>query len=69
MHSLYDLSVPVFTRGLRNLDHLLAKAAASGVDEQTLIEARLVPDMLPFARQGQNACDTAKLAVTRLAQA
>ena len=68
MPSLYDMTVPVFTRTLGNLDHLLVKAAASGVDEATLIEARLAPDMLPLTRQVQIACDTAKLAVTRLAQ-
>ena len=68
MPSLYDITVPVFTRSLRNLDHLLAKAVDSGVDEGVLIAARLAPDMLPFPRQVQIACDTAKLAVTRLAQ-
>lgn len=69
MPSLYKITVPVFTRALRNLDHLLAKAADAGMDEQSLLEARLAPDMLPFTRQVQIACDTAKLAVTRLAQA
>ena len=67
MPSLYDISVPMFTCSLRNLDHLLGKAVASGVDEQALIEARLAPDMLPLPRQVQIACDTAKLAVTRIA--
>lgn len=69
MPSLYDVTVPVFVRALRNLDHLLDKAAASGLDEQELMEARLASDMLPFPRQVQIACDTAKLAVTRIAQA
>lgn len=69
MPSLYDITVPVFTRALRNLDHILAKAAESGLDEQTLLEARLAPDMLPLPKQVQIACDTAKLAVTRIAQA
>lgn len=68
MPSLYEITVPVFTRGLRNLDHLLAKAADSGIDEAALVEARLAPDMLPLPRQVQIACDSAKLAVTRLAQ-
>ena len=68
MPSLYEMTVPVFTRSLRNLDHLLTKAANSGVDEQVLIEARLAPDMLPLPRQVQIACDTAKLAITRIAQ-
>ena len=69
MPSLYEITVPVFTRALRNLDHLLAKAAESGLEEQSLLEARLAPDMLPLTKQVQIACDTAKLAVTRIAQA
>lgn len=69
MPSLYEITVPVFTRMLGNLDHLLAKAAESGVDEQSLLDARLAPDMLPLTKQIQIACDTAKLAVTRIAQA
>jgi hypothetical protein len=69
MPSLYAFTVPLFTRSLRNLDHLLAKAAASGIDEQALLNARLAPDMLPLPKQVQIACDTAKLAVMRIAQA
>lgn len=69
MPSLYEITVPVFARTLRNLDHILSRAMESGVDERVLIEARLAPDMLPLPRQVQIACDTAKLAVTRLAQA
>jgi hypothetical protein len=69
MPSLYEITVPVFVRALRNLDHLLAKAAGSGLDEQGLLDARLAPDMLPLTKQVQIACDTAKLAVTRIAQA
>jgi hypothetical protein len=68
MPSLYEITVPMFARALRNLDHLLTKAAASGLDEQSLIEARLAPDMLALPKQVQIACDTAKLAVMRLAQ-
>ena len=68
MADLYDISVPVFLRGLRNLDHVLAKAVESGIAEATLIEARLIADMFPFPRQVQIACDIAKLAVMRLAQ-
>ena len=69
MPSLYEITVPVFARTLRNLDHILAKAAESGLDESELMAARLAPDMLPLPRQVQIACDSAKLAVTRLAQA
>jgi hypothetical protein len=69
MPSLYAMTVPVMIQKLHALDHLLAKAAASGVDEKALIEARLAPDMFPFSRQVQIACDTAKLLVMRVAQA
>lgn len=69
MPSLYEITVPVFIRALTNLDHLLAKAAESGLDQQSLLDARLAPDMLPLTKQVQIACDTAKLAVTRIAQA
>jgi len=68
MPSLYEITVPIFTRALRNLDHLLVKASASGITEQDLLGARLAPDMLPLTKQVQIACDTAKLAVTRVAQ-
>ena len=68
MPSLYEITVPVFTRTLRNLDHILSRAAESGIDEQSLIEARLAPEMLPLPKQVQIACDAAKLAVTRIAQ-
>lgn len=68
MPSLYEITVPVFVHKLGNLDHLLAKAIDSGIDAQELFDARLAPDMLPLSRQVQITCDTAKLAVTRLAQ-
>ncbi|MFS0771164.1 DUF1993 family protein [Sphingomonas sp. 1P08PE] len=45
-----------------------AAASASGVSEQDLLGARLAPHMLPLTEQVQNACDTAKLAVTCVAQ-
>jgi hypothetical protein len=68
MPSLYAITIPVFVRGLGHLDHLLAKAVASGIDEATLIEARIAEDMFPLPRQVQIACDTAKLAAMRLGQ-
>ncbi|KUR75130.1 DUF1993 domain-containing protein [Novosphingobium sp. FSW06-99] len=68
MADLYDITVPVFLQKLGVLDHLLAKAIASGIDDRELVDARLAPDMLPLSRQVQIACDTAKLLVTRLAQ-
>ena len=69
MPTLYDLTIPVFARGLANLDHLLAKAEGSGIGEKYLLEARLAADMFPLARQVQIACDTAKFAAIRVGQA
>ncbi|CAN5288033.1 DUF1993 family protein [soil metagenome] len=66
MPSLYTVSVPIFVRGLNNLDHLLAKAITCGIDEHALVDARLIADMLPLTRQVQIACDTAKFAAMRV---
>jgi hypothetical protein len=69
--SIYDLSIPVFTRGLINLSALLDKAAAYAaakkIDPAVLAQARLFPDMFPLSRQVQITCDTAKGAAARLA--
>lgn len=56
---------------LRNLDGWLAKATAHAeakkYDTAVLVQTRLVPDMFPFARQIQSACDSAKYAAARVA--
>lgn len=65
--SLYDISVPLFVSGLKNLSVLLDKALASGIPEADLLEARLAPDMRPLPQQVQLASDTAKGATARLA--
>jgi hypothetical protein len=71
--SLYDFCIPALTHGLNNLSALLDKAAAHAeakkFDSLALAQARLFPDMHPFNRQVQIACDTAKGAAGRLAQA
>jgi len=58
---------------LRNLSALIDKAevhcAAKKIDPVALSTYRLYPDMFPFTRQVQIACDTAKGAVARLAGA
>ncbi len=68
--SMYDASVPVFVRGLTVLSGLLDKAeahaAGAGVALQSLVEARLAPDMLTLAGQVQRASDTAKFGASRL---
>jgi hypothetical protein len=69
--SLFDFTVPVFTRALTNLDKQLDKAIAYGeqkkVDSATFGGARLVINMLPLSAQVQIACDNAKGGVARLA--
>src|SRR5580700_2596893 len=69
--SLYDVSIPVFVRGLSNLSTLIDKAAAHAeakkFEPAVLAQARLFPDMFPLTRQVQITCDTAKGAAGRLA--
>jgi hypothetical protein len=54
---------------LRNLDGWLGKATAHAeakkYDPGVLIQTRLTPDMFPFVRQVQSACDSAKFAAAR----
>jgi uncharacterized protein len=54
---------------LGNLDTLLDKATqnatAKKYDVNTLLSARLAPDMFPLVRQVQATCDQAKFAVAR----
>jgi hypothetical protein len=71
--SMYDASSPVFLQGLKGLKGVLAKAAAHAeakkIEPAALLQARLYPDMLAMQRQVQIACDFAKGAAARLAQA
>jgi uncharacterized protein len=68
--SMYAASIPVFQHMLRNLAHILDKGEASAqarkFDPSVLSNARLAPDMLPFARQILIACDAAKNGVARI---
>ncbi|MGE8673487.1 MAG: DUF1993 domain-containing protein [Achromobacter kerstersii] len=70
--SVYQVSVPVFIRGMTVLASLLEKAAAhadaAGLDPSELVNARLAPDMYPLSGQIQRASDAAKFAVQRLSQ-
>lgn len=70
--SLYEASVPVFARGLTNLSAILTKAEdygrTCGVSEADLIATRLFDDMHPLPKQIQNASDSAKGTVIRIAQ-
>ncbi|MGH8120925.1 MAG: DUF1993 domain-containing protein [Gammaproteobacteria bacterium] len=69
--SMYQASVPVLTRALKNLDGVLRKgeafAEAKTIDPAVLINDRLAPDMFPLARQIQMATDIARRGVARLA--
>ena len=68
--SMYQVSVPVFVRGLGVLSDLLRKAEAyveqHGSVPDALISARLADDMLSLAGQVQRASDTSKMSVERL---
>ena len=68
--SMYSASVPTFQHMLRNLSHILDKAAANAevrkFDPAVLMTSRLAPDMLPFTRQVLIACDAAKNGVARI---
>ena len=69
--TMYDASVPMLVRTLENLSAILAKgqdfAKDNGVDESSLVNARLADDMFPLTRQVQIASDSAKGAGARLA--
>jgi hypothetical protein len=68
---MYQASAPRFARMLRNLSAMLGKAQAhceaKKLDAAALTGYRLYPDMFPFTRQVQIACDQAKGALARLA--
>ena len=70
MPSIYEILVPSANRFLGSLDKMLDKAAdfakRKEIDANVLLNARLAPDMFPFTRQVQIACDMAKGAAARL---
>lgn len=59
-----------FIKMLNNLDGLLAKAAAYAdqkkFDVNNFMTERIAPDMLPFPKQIQIACDAAKFCVAHM---
>lgn len=71
MDSIYAYTVPTFTKLLGGLRTILDKGEAfardKGIDQATLLNERLAPDMFPLVRQVQIACDNAKGGVARLA--
>lgn len=70
-NAVYDLAIAAMLRSLRNLDAIVGKAEAhveadKNLDAETLLRARLYPNMRPFLFQIQVATDTAKGAAARL---
>lgn len=70
-NAVYDLAIAAMLRSLRNLDAIVGKAEAhveadKNLDAETLLRARLYPNMRPFLFQVQVATDTAKGAAARL---
>jgi len=69
--SMHSASVPVLTRTLTAmlawLDKAQAHAEVRKFDANNYLGLRLAPDMLPFTKQIQIACDMAKGCVARLA--
>lgn len=67
--SLYNASVPIFIRYLRNLAGIMEAgqrfADENGLPHSTLLDARLIDDMAPLTAQIQRASDAAKFAAVR----
>lgn len=68
--TMSQASLPLFEQYLTALSLLLAKGEAhalSGeIEPSAFLSARLYPDMFPFTRQVQLACDFTKNAIARL---
>ncbi len=68
--SMSSASLPVCTRMLTNLSHILTKAEqfveAKKIDPTELTARRLSPDRFPFPRQVLIACDAVKNGVARI---
>jgi len=68
--SLYDVTIPVFTRALHTMSGLLDTgrtwADESGLEHDELLQARLYPDMKPLIHHVRLACDTARLTAVRV---
>jgi hypothetical protein len=68
--SLYEVSIPVFIRSLRNLSDILEKGRAfadeKGIPHSELLEARLFEDMGALPAQIQRASDSARFTAIRV---
>jgi len=68
---MYYQAIFQFKKMLINLEQCMAKAAAFSdskkFDVNILAQSRLAPDMFPFTKQIQSACDAAKFCAAYLA--
>lgn len=69
---MYAGTIFQFRKSLKNLDQFMNKAAAYAdakkFDVNILANSRLAPDMFPFIRQVQSACDAAKFCAAYLTE-
>ena len=69
--SLHSVSIPVFVQILNSsqqiLDKAIAHCAAKKIDQATLLNDRVFPDMFPLVRQFQYIADHSSGACLRLA--
>lgn len=70
-HPIHDLAIAPVLRALKNLDGFITRAEKhleenEDIDEDTLVRARIFPNMRPFSFQVQVATDVAKGAAARL---
>jgi hypothetical protein len=70
--SLYESSIPIFSRAFANLSAILDKGRAfadeKGIPHGELLDARLIADMAPLTAQIQRCSDTAKGVAVRVGQ-
>ena len=77
--NLYSITIPPMMKSLKSLSGILDKAALhaaskqlewhpAGMQEDALMQSRLISDQFPFIGQVQVACDNAKGAAARLAE-
>lgn len=68
--SLYEETVPQFDKSLAAVEKWIEKtvdyAKSKNFDPDTLLTARLAPDMFPLVRQVQSICDQTKFVCARL---
>lgn len=77
--NLYTVTIPPMIKSLHALSGVLGKLEnhakskqlewhPAGIQEQALLQSRLISDQFPFVQQVQIACDNAKGAAARLAE-